>query len=157
MPIPVIAKVPVPTDEVPMIKAPLLFKLTLLAPLLLSDTAPVNALLLPKVIALAPALKLEVPDTVIAADCAMAPALVMLKLLGPVRFIAPSVNVAAVLLLNVTVPLVVFVAVNALTVSAPLKLVPPTELVVRAGEFRTAVSASVAPEVSDIAVPVLIF
>ena len=87
----------------------------------------------------------------------MAPAFVILKLLGPVRFIAPSVKVAAVLLLKVTVPLVVFVAVNAFTVSAPLKLAPPTELVVRAGEFNTAVSASAAPDVSEIAVPVLMF
>ena len=64
LPLAVIPKVPEPTEEVPMTKAVPLVKATLLAPELLRETAPVKALLWVKLIAFAPALKLEVPPTV---------------------------------------------------------------------------------------------
>lgn len=73
--------VPLPTLDVPMIRAILFVKATLFAPLLESDTAPVNALLAwLNVIALAPAEKLDVPDAVIAPDCVMAPVFASVKL-----------------------------------------------------------------------------
>jgi len=53
-----------PMVDVPNAKAIELVRLTSLLPLLVSDTAPVKLLLEPKVIALAPALKLEVPGIV---------------------------------------------------------------------------------------------
>lgn len=53
-----------PTVEVAKTKAMLLLRLTSLAPLLFTDTAPVNALARFKVIGLAPALKVAVPGTV---------------------------------------------------------------------------------------------
>src|SRR5581483_7341065 len=68
----VIAKV-LPTVEVPNAVAMLLVKLTALAPLLLRLTAPVNTLLCVNVIALAPALKLDVPGTVKIPVCVIAP------------------------------------------------------------------------------------
>ena len=64
MPTPVKPNVPVPTDDVPILNAPALVRATLFAPLLDKDTAPVKALLCVNVIALLPALKLEVPGTV---------------------------------------------------------------------------------------------
>ena len=79
-PVAVIPKVPLPTDEEPNTKAPPLTRLTLLAPLLESDTAPVKALLaLLKVMASAPALKLEVPPTVNAPDCVIAPVILAIR------------------------------------------------------------------------------
>lgn len=71
------ASVPVPTLDVPMTRAPLLVKATLLAPELESETAPVKALAEVKVMAFAPALKLEVPGTVRAPVCVIAPLEVM--------------------------------------------------------------------------------
>jgi hypothetical protein len=64
IPTPVKLSVPVPTDEVPMLNAPLLASETLFAPLLDNETAPVNTFALFKVIALPPAVKLDVPGTV---------------------------------------------------------------------------------------------
>jgi len=62
-----------------------LVKLTLFAPLLFSDTAPVNTLAEPKVIAKAPVLKLEVPGTVNTPACVMAPLAIMVKLFPSVE------------------------------------------------------------------------
>src|SRR5581483_12109744 len=68
-----------PTVEVPNAVAILLVRLTAFAPLLLKDTAPVNTLLCVKVIALAPAVKLEVPGTVKTPVCVIAPVDVTVK------------------------------------------------------------------------------
>jgi len=57
----------------PMINAPLSVTLTLFAPVLLSDTAPVKTFACDNVIALAPALKLDVPGTVNTPVCVIAP------------------------------------------------------------------------------------
>lgn len=65
-------RLPVPTEEVPSTKAEPFTSETALLPELLNDTAPVKAFpALLKAIAFAPALKLEVPPTVRAPDCAM--------------------------------------------------------------------------------------
>ncbi len=87
-PVPVKLKVPVPTEEAPIDKAMLLLTLTLLARELLSETAPVNTLALPKVIALAPAVKLAVPGTVKTPDCVIAPPAVAIKLPPLVKVVA---------------------------------------------------------------------
>ena len=69
-----------PTLEAAKMVAMLLVNETLFAPELESVTAPVSALACVKVIALVPALKLEVPDTVMMPDCVIAPVLAMVKL-----------------------------------------------------------------------------
>ena len=62
-----------PMLDVPRANAPLLITLTLFAPELLSDTAPVKAFDCVKVIGFALALKLEIPGTVNAPVCVIAP------------------------------------------------------------------------------------
>jgi hypothetical protein len=64
IPTPVKLSVPVPTDEVPMLNAPLLVTDTLFAPLFESETAPVKTFALFNVIALPPTVKLDAPGTV---------------------------------------------------------------------------------------------
>ena len=64
LPLAVRFKSAVPTEEVPMTRAEPFTRETAFAPLLLRETAPVKALLWVKLIAFAPALKLEVPPTV---------------------------------------------------------------------------------------------
>ena len=88
IPKPVIFKRPEPTEILPKLKAELLVRETLLTPLLERATAPVKALLCVKVMALAPALKLEVPGTVKAPVWVMAPPAVTDKL-------PPEVSVSA--------------------------------------------------------------
>jgi len=66
MPTPVMFKVPVPTPMLPKLRAEPFVRETLPLPLLESVTAPVKALFCVKVMAWAPAVKLEVPGTVIA-------------------------------------------------------------------------------------------
>ena len=63
-PLAVIPKVLEPTEDVPMTKASPLVSATGLAPELFKETAPVKPLLCVKLIAFAPALKLEVPPTI---------------------------------------------------------------------------------------------
>ena len=70
-----------PTLEAANTVAMLLVKLTLFVPVLLTVTAPVKALLCVRVIAFAPALKLEVPETVSTPVCVMAPEDITIKLL----------------------------------------------------------------------------
>ena len=65
----------------------LLVKLTAFVPLLLKVVAPAKALLCVRVIAFAPALKLEVPATVKAPVCVIGPEDIIIKLL-------PTVDVA---------------------------------------------------------------
>jgi len=65
--------------DVPMINAPLSVTLTLFAPVLLSDTAPVKTFDCVKVMGLALALKLDVPGTVNMPVCVMAPLVVTPK------------------------------------------------------------------------------
>ena len=68
LPLAVRFKSPVPTEELPRIKAPPFTSETSLLPELLRETAPVKLLpLCVKLMVLAPALKLEVPPTVKAA------------------------------------------------------------------------------------------
>ena len=77
--------------EGPRINAVLLLIETSFAPLLFKVTAPVKLLLAPLVdrsIALAPALKLAVPGTVIVPDCEIAPFVVTDKLLPLAKVIA---------------------------------------------------------------------
>ena len=77
--------------------AVLLVMLTLFAPLLLSVTLPVNALLaFVKVMALVPALKLEVPGTVMMPDCVIAPPAVIL-MLPPLLKVTVGKAIAALL------------------------------------------------------------
>jgi len=73
MPAPVRVKVPLPTEEVPRLKAILLIRATLLLPVLVKETSPVKLLLCVKLIALDPALKLAVPGTVKAPVSLMVP------------------------------------------------------------------------------------
>lgn len=70
-----------PTLEAPSMVAWLLVRLILLVPELLKLIAPVSKLFWVKVIALAPALKLEVPGTVRIPFCVMAPTALTVKLL----------------------------------------------------------------------------
>lgn len=75
-----------PTDEVVKFTAPLVVNWAKLA-LLLKATVPVRALLCVKVMALAPALKLEVPGTVKIPVCVIAPPAIIAKF-------CPTVEVA---------------------------------------------------------------
>src|SRR5487761_378877 len=149
MPTPVKASVPLPTDIVPSVSAALLVSTTVFAPLLVSDTAPVKLLpALFSVMALAPALKFEVPVTTKAPVWVMAPFEVTPKV--PLTVLAA--NTVARLLVNSTLlPLVIPTApVNALpalfrvmllaapaarvvvpaTVKAPVWVIAPFEVTV---------------------------
>jgi len=64
LPLAVRFRFPVPTEEVPRLKAVLFTSETALLPELLRETAPVKLLFCVKLMALAPALKVEVPPTV---------------------------------------------------------------------------------------------
>src|SRR5581483_10237109 len=70
-----------PTADDPSTNAALLVRLALFAPLLFILTAPLKVLFCVNVIGLLPALKLEVPETVKAPVCVIAPAAVADKLL----------------------------------------------------------------------------
>ena len=87
-------KVPVPILEVPNTVAILFVSETLFAPELLSNIAPVKALPVPlvdKLIVLAPALNVEVPVTVNAPDCEIAPLLLVAERVPPI-VAAPNDN-----------------------------------------------------------------
>src|SRR5579871_4480373 len=98
-----------PTVEAANTVAILLVKETLLAPLFESVTAPVNALFCVKVIALAPALKLDVPGTVNTPVSVIAPFDVTVKLLPTVEV----ANTVAILLVKATLLLPLFESVTA--------------------------------------------
>lgn len=66
-------RVPEPTLLVAKAKGPVVVRLTLLLPLLFKVTAPTKSLFCVKVMALAPALKVAVPGTVITPVCVIAP------------------------------------------------------------------------------------
>lgn len=92
-------------------------------------TAPVNELLvLPNVMVLPPAEKLDAPETVIASAgapaCVIAPVLLIVKL--PTDSEMPAI-LNATALVNDTSPLEVFVALNEETMFVLLKVVPPTD------------------------------
>ena len=104
-------KLPVPTEEVPRTKARLLTRETAELPELLRETAPVKALLNVREIALAPALKLEVPPTVSIPACpipalaAVAIAVKLLPMFEAAKFkVLVSVIVAVVPLVKATLP-----------------------------------------------------
>ena len=119
-----------PTFDVPSINAMLLLRLALFAPLFESVTAPVKRLLPPlviKSIALAPALKLDVPDTVIEPVCDIAPVLLIIRL--PTVCVIPVIP-SVLIFVSAIFPLLIFVALKPEIVFALLSVVPPTELVV---------------------------
>ena len=131
-----IFKAPVPTLEAPIFKALPLVKETVLFPELLRETAPVKALLKPKLIELAPALKLEVPPTVkmpacpIPALAAVAIAVKLVPMLEAAKFrVLVSVIVAVVPLVKATLPVRLLLApfvVRSIEVPAFKVVVPGT-------------------------------
>ena len=111
LPLAVRFKLPVPTEEVPSTKARLLARETVELPELLRETAPVKALFSVREIALAPALKLEVPPTVKMPACpmpalaAVAMAVKFVPMLETAKFkVLVSVIVAVVPLVKATLP-----------------------------------------------------
>ena len=115
LPLAVRFKPPVPTEEVPMDKAPPLTSETLLLPELFRETAPVKALLCVKLMALAPALKLEVPPTVktpvwpMPALAAVAIAVKLVPMLEAAKFkVLVLVMAAVVPLIKATFPVRLF-------------------------------------------------
>lgn len=105
--------------------------LTLLLPLLLNDTAPVNALFCVKVIGFDPAVKLDIPGTVNTPVCVIAPAAVADKLFPNVDAanIKPVVLVMltlfAPLLFNETAPVNVLFCVSVIGNAPAVKLAAP--------------------------------
>src|SRR5580658_2865925 len=125
--------VPLPTLLAPRLSAPALVSETLLAPLLLRMTAPVKAFAWFSVIALAPAVKSEVPGTVNTPVSVMAPPLLTVRFWPTVeaaRLNAPAVvrlTLLAPLLDSVTAPVRLFAWFNVIALAPALKLeVPPT-------------------------------
>lgn len=120
-----------PTVEVPKTNALPLVIATSFAPLLLKLTAPVNAFACVNVIGLAPALKLEVPATVNAPDCVMAPLAIAAKLPTLEAVNAKAVllvmlaTLPAPLLLNVTAPVNTLLNVKVIAFATALKLDVP--------------------------------
>ena len=105
---------------------------TAFAPLLLKVTAPVSKLFCVKVIALAPALKLEVPGTVKAPVCVIAPVVdVTVKFCPTVdaaNEVAPvlvKLTAFAPLLLKVTAPVKALAWVKVMAKAPVLKLEVP--------------------------------
>ena len=123
-------KVPVPIFEVPNTVAILFVSETLFAPELLSNIAPVKALPVPlvdKLIVLAPAVNVEVPVTVNAPDCEIAPPLLVAESVPPI-VAAPNDN-APVLLAERFPPIVSEARVNAPTSVIVTLLTPEFERV----------------------------
>src|SRR6266853_437349 len=134
IPTPVRESVPVPIDEAPMLKATALLKLTLLAPELLRETAPVKLFEIPNVITPAPALIVAVPAL---AACVIAPVCVIPT---PVRESVPvpideapmlkatalfKLTLLAPELLRETAPVKLFELPNVITPAPPLMVVAP--------------------------------
>lgn len=130
IPLPLALRLPL-TLLAPSAKAILLAMLALLLlPVVVRETAPVKALPLPFVarsIALAPALKLDVPETVIAPVWEIAPELAMFKL--PTTCEMPAM-LKAPLFVSEILPLLVLVAFRLEIVLALFNVVPPTEATV---------------------------
>ena len=123
------------------INAALLLILTLFAPLLFNVTAPAKLLLAPlvvKLIALAPALKLEVPATVNAPLWLIAPFAVTLKFWPIVD--APKINAVLLVMLALFAPLL-------LRDTAPVKLLL-VPLLVKSIALAPALKLEVPPTVS---------
>lgn len=120
-----------PTVEVPNTKAVLLVKLTLLTPLLFNDTAPVNKLFCVNAMALAPALKLEVPATVKIPVWVIAPPVLMIKfcpILEVVKLSAPlvvSLTSLAPLLFKLTSPVNELLCVKVIGFAPAVKVEVP--------------------------------
>lgn len=139
LPLAVRFKAPVPTDEVPMTKALPLTRETELLPELFRETAFVKALFCVKLIALAPALKLEVPPTVkvpvwlMPALAAVAMAVKLVPMLEVAKFkVLVLVMVAEVPLVKETLPVRLFDAplvVKLIEVPALSVVVPGTTIV----------------------------
>jgi len=136
LPLAVKPSVPEPTEEMPRTKAPLLTRATLFAPELLSETAPVKTLFKPRLIALAPALKLAVPPTVKMPACpmpaltAVAIAVKLLPIFEVAKFkVLVFVMVAVVPLVKATLPvklLLLPLVVKSIEVPAFRVVVPGT-------------------------------
>jgi hypothetical protein len=130
IPTPVKLSVPVPTDEVPMLNA-LLMSDTLFAPLFESDTAPVNTFALFNVIALAPAVKLDVPGTVRIPVWVIAPPEVINKFwptveaANTVAMLFVNDTALAPLLDNVTAPVTAFALFKVIALAPAVKLEVP--------------------------------
>ncbi len=115
-PKPVNPNVPVPTLEESILNARVFVTATLLAPLLLRETAPVKALFCVNVIACAPAVKLDVPGMVNTPVWVILPAVVTLRLPlvdnvtagneipPPVKLIVKSTAVPVIALPSVNIP-----------------------------------------------------
>jgi len=146
-PLAVKASVPEPTELVPRAKAPVLTKATLFAPELLSVTAPVKALLKPRLIAFAPALKLAVPPTVMMPACPM-PALAAVAI--AVKFV-PIVEVAKFKVLVFVIVAVVPLA-NA-TLPVKLLLLPLVVKSIEVPAFKVVVPGTTTAPASLIAAP----
>lgn len=152
---------PVPTEDAPILNAPELTKLTLLAPELVSETAPIKLLLaLVNVIAAAPEENATVPAPlvcVIALVCEIAPLLVVIEIEPvPTAEVVPIEPppifnpLLAVVLLIKTLPLLVL---NVKLVTAGLNALPPEAPI--APPELSAFSASV-PAVTIFVPPVLV-
>lgn len=121
-----------PNVDAPKTKALLFVILTLFAPLLVKDTAPENKLFCVRVIALAPALKVEVPGTVSIPVWVIGPDVDTVKLF-PIEDAArtkPMLLVmltllATPLLLNVTAPVNALFCISVITLDPALKLAVP--------------------------------
>src|SRR6185312_4356234 len=124
--------------DVPRTNAPLLITLTLFAPELLSNTAPVKAFDCVNVIGLALALKLEIPGTVNAPVCVRAPAEVIVRFWPTVE----AAKIVPMLLVRLTlfVPLL-----ESATLPVKLLLAP---LVDKSIAFAPALKLDVPPTVN---------
>jgi len=139
LPLAVKPSVPEPREEVPRTKAPVLTKATLFAPELLRETAPVKALFKPRLMALAPALKLAAPPTVKMPACpipaltAVAIAVKFVPILEAAKFkVLVFVIVAVVPLVRATLPvklLLLPLVVKSIEVPAFKVVVPGTTTV----------------------------
>jgi len=138
-PLAVKPRVPEPIELVPRAKALLFVRATLFAPELLRDTAPVKALFKPRLMALAPALKLAVPPTVMMPVCpipalaAVAIAVKLVPIFAAAKFkVLVLVIVALVPLVNATLPvklLLLPLVVKSIEVPAFKVVVPGTTTV----------------------------
>ena len=122
--------VPVPTEEVPKIRAPESVKATLKLPLLLSETAPVKALYCVRVMAFAPVVKEEVPPTVKMPFCVKVPELIIkfCPMVEAAKSSAPllvSETLLVPLLESVTAPVKALLWVKVMALLPAVKLAVP--------------------------------
>ena len=120
-----------PMLEVPMTNALLLTTVTLFAPLFDNDTAPVKLFACVKVIAFAPAEKLDVPGTINAPVCVIAPLDEIVKFCptdeaaNTVAILLVKETLLAPLFDNVTAPVKLFACVKVIAFAPALKLEVP--------------------------------